>query len=141
MANKAPSTHGVDLKNGQTLKAAALVAATTAETGVTLGRGWFIVRVLATAVEIASNDELYIIDLEANTVAADTTWKSIAPSMAMGATEMVASAGDALGTEDIVFAVFNPYDYQVRVKTWVSGTIATGANFSVAAYPMNQGAF
>jgi len=32
--------------------------------------------------------------------------------------------------------VDNPYDYTVRVRTYVDGTVGTGANFAVVAHPL-----
>lgn len=134
------ATHGIDLKNPLSLKAAGLIAASTASTGVVMGRGWFIVKVVTTAVEIASNNELYNITFDANTVAASSTWVRLHGSVVLGATE-VTGQDDSADAAEYVIAVWNPYDYQVRVNTLVVGTIATGANFTVDAFPMNQGAF
>lgn len=125
-----------DLHSGTTLKAAGLVAADTNETGVFIGRGWFIVRIATTAVEIASNDELFNIYLEANTIAADTTWDQLGGNVVLGATEVTGGQPDSTdaGTYDI--CVFNPHDHQVRIVTKVNGTIASGINFTATAYSL-----
>jgi hypothetical protein len=123
---------------GVALKAAGLVAATTAETAVLLDGGAFAVQIDWTAAEIASADELYIITVEANTRAATTTWTEIGGFRALGATAKTASSGDANATGSIRQGFYNPKDYQVRIKTWVSGTIATGLNFSAKAFPIKD---
>ena len=136
----AVQVHGMDLKNPLVLKAAALVAADTASAGVYVGRGWFIVQIIWTACEIASSDEFYNVQFQFNTAAADSTWLD-GPNVAFGDTLLLGGAADTSATGDMVLAIFNPYDHQVRVNTWVTGTIATGFNFAVNAYPMEQGAF
>jgi hypothetical protein len=134
-------THGLDLKNGLALKAAGLIAADTNSDGVTVGRGFYLCKIAWTASEIVDNDELYNIVLEANTVAADTTWDRLGGGLLAGATEVNGGAADIAASGEVVFGVFNPKDYQMRVATFVNGTIATGMNFSVTLYPVNQAPF
>lgn len=142
MAATAYRAHGLkDFKGGIELKAAALVAADTAETGVYLGKGLYMIRVVVSTIEIVDNDELYNITLESNTVAAASTWKKLPGQILLGALEINGGDGDSGATHDFVFAVYNPADDQVRVNTLVDGTIATGCNFSVTAYPVNQFAY
>lgn len=126
------------LMGGTALKAAGLIAATTAHTGIDMGHGWVCIQLAWTAAEIASNDELYIIKVEANTKAATTTWTEIGHLATLGATEVTASTGDATATGTIRAAFFNSKDYQIRLKTWASGTIATGINFSADAHPIHS---
>lgn len=127
---------------GVSLKAAGLIAATTAHTAVDIGTGPFSVMATVTACEVASNDELYILAVEANTIAAPTVWANIGVFAAFGATEKLASMGDT--PEATTFgwkaAFHNPYDYQVRLKTWVSGTIAGGGgiNFKADLFPIDS---
>lgn len=135
------ATHGLDLKNGIELKASGLIAADTNSTGVTVGRGLYLCKIAWTAAEIVDNDELYNIVLEANTVAVTGTWDRLGGGFLAGPTEVIGGAGDIAASGEIVFGVFNPYDYQMRVATYVNGTIATGMNFSVTLYPVNQAAF
>lgn len=141
MASTSYAAHGIDLKNGLSLKAAGLIAADTNGSGVTVGRGLFLIRVKTTAVEIASNDEIYNLAIEANTAAATSTWKSLGPNVVLSCLEANGGQGDSDDALDIVFAVFNPYDYQIRYSLYVAGSIATGANFTVDAYPVQQAAF
>lgn len=130
-------TPALDLKNGEVLKAAALVAADTAETAVFLGRGLFLIELEWTACEIASNDELYVVQFQHNTVADASTWLD-GVTLSFGATEVTGGAADTAAAGKLVFALWNPYDNQVRVNTFVSGTIASGMNFGVKAFPINQ---
>lgn len=127
----------MDLKNGLALKAAALVAADTAETGVEVNRGWMMIEIVWTACEIASGDEFYNVQIQFNTRAATSTWLD-GPNVAFGNAALLGGAAATAATGRMVFGVFNPYDYQARVNTWVTGTIATGMNFAVNAFPFVQ---
>lgn len=123
---------------GTALKAAGLVAADTAETGVVLGHGMFCVYGAWTAAEILSNDEFYMVTVEANTRLAPTVWTNIGYLFAVGALEVEGGEGDAPATGSVKAGFFNPYDYQVRVKCWVNGTIATGLNYLATAFPIQN---
>jgi hypothetical protein len=126
------------LLGGTELKAAGLIAADTAHTAISMGHSVFTVQMDWTACEIVSNDELYIVTVEANTEAATTTWTNIGYLAVLGALEVNAGEGDAPATGSLRGAFFNPYNHQVRLKTWVNGTIATGINFSAKAYPIES---
>lgn len=121
---------------GVTLKAAGLVAADKSETAVTIGKGKYRIVLATTAVEIADNDELYVVELEANTLNATSTYYTIATLAVLGALEVTGRDTDSSAAETYEIIVDNPYDYQVRVRTYVNGTVATGVNFSVVAYPL-----
>lgn len=123
------------------LKAAALIAADTDHLEVTVGHGPFCVRAAWTAAEIVSNDELYVCKVFANTLAAPTTWTEIGTLFVLGATEVTGGAGDAAATGAIKAGFMNPYDYEVRLSTFVNGTIATGLNFSADLYPIENLAY
>jgi hypothetical protein len=139
MADTVYKAHGLkDFEGGIALKAAGLIAADTASAGVYLGRGTYLIRVVWTACEVASGDELYNITIEGNTSGATSTWKKLGGQLFLGANAVNGGDGDAPATGDEVFTVYNPGDYQVRVNTFVNGTIATGCNFSVTAYPAYQ---
>lgn len=122
--------------NDLVAKAAGLVAADTAHTIVTVGEGVFkgVLVLSVTAIEIASNDERYIVHVQGST---SSTFASDVQNLAaieFGATE-VRSGGaiDSLvGQYEVLFineqdGVTYPY---IRAYTDVSGTIATGINFS-----------
>jgi hypothetical protein len=115
------------------LKAAGLVAASATETAVEVGKGKFRIVSNITAIETASNNEMYNVVLEANSRSATTTWNEIGTLFARGASETTGrSADDSTDEEEII--VDNPYDYQVRVHTYVVGSISTGINYTVDAY-------
>lgn len=117
------------------LKAAGLVTAEANETAVEVGKGKMRIVTNITAIEIASNNELYISVIEANTRAATSTWYEIATLFARGAKEVTdRAADDAADEEEII--IDNPYDYQVRVTTYVVGSIDTGINYTVDAYTL-----
>lgn len=120
---------------GVSLQAAGLVTASAQGTAVTAGRGWYKIVCTVSAVEVASNDERYAIDIEANTSDATTTWKRLATVLDIGALEVTGrQADDTTGT--YVAAVFNPNDYQIRACCHVLGTVGTGFNCVVKAYPL-----
>lgn len=121
---------------GVTLKSAGLVAADTSETAVEIGKGIYRIVLTTTAVEIASDDELYVVELEANTRNATSTYYTIGTLAVLGALEVTGRDTDTADADSYEIIVDNPYDYQVRVRTYVNGTVATGCNFSVVAYPL-----
>lgn len=138
----AVATYGIDYgSGGVALKAAGLVAADTAETAVTVGRGWYLARIVWTACEIATGDEFYNVQFQADTAAAAGTFIDLT-NVAFGNSALLGGAAATAGTGEMWVGVFNPYDNQMRVKTWVTGTIATGFNYTVDLYPVNViGAF
>ncbi len=124
---------------GVTLKAAGLIAADTNSTAVFLGKGKFRVVTTWTACEVGDGDELYHICLDADTLAAAATYYEIATIAVLGAatpTGRDAADTDGDGSKEII--VDNPYDSNVRVRTCVNGTVSTGCNFSVIAYPLGS---
>lgn len=126
----------VEPMGGLTLKAAGLIAADNNASGVLLGHADFAAYLAWTAAEIASNDELYVVVLEANTRADTSTWTQIGVLGVFGATEVIGGITDTANSGAVKQAFHNPYDYQLRVSTYVNGTIATGFNFSVKAFPL-----
>jgi len=141
MADLAYATHGLDLKNPLSIKAAGLIAADTLGAGVIMGRGLFMVRIAWTAAEIDTSNELYKITFSGNTVAVAGTWKRLGGEFSFGKGSVLGGEDDAPASGEVVFAVHNPYDYQVRYELWVGGTIVTGFNFSIDAHPVNQAAY
>jgi hypothetical protein len=126
------------LLGGTELKAAGLIAADTGHAAIAMGHSVFAVQMDWTACEIATGDEFYMVTVEANTEAATSTWTNIGVLAVLGATALVGGEGDAPATGNVRAAFFNPYNHQVRLKTWVTGTIATGINFSAKAYPLES---
>jgi hypothetical protein len=124
----------LDLKDGTALKAAALVAADTAETAVFVGRGKYWVELVWTALEIATGDEVYFVQFQHDTAAAVGTYLD-GMCLAFGNGALMGGAASSAASGRLVVGLWNPYDNNVRVNTWVTGTIATGFNFSVKVYP------
>lgn len=125
-----PIGHG----GGVALNAAGLIEVDTTATAVEVGKGMYKFVAVVTAIEVASNDEIFSIDIEANTRAATSTWKTIA-SISLGVSEITGrTADDAAGT--YVFYGENPNDYQIRCHTKLSGSVATGINYTLSVYPL-----
>lgn len=118
------------------LKAAGLVAADTNHTGVMVRTAEFAVRMAWTACEIASNDEFYLVQVEANTAAATSTWTKIGVLFAGGAAAVIGGATATTATGEVTQGFRNPYGYQVRISTYVNGAIATGINYSADLFPI-----
>lgn len=125
------------LIGGTALKASGAVTASTQETAVEIGKGKFKIVTTVTAVDVASTDEGYVINLEASTRATPATWFTLATLLAGGATAVWKMPGIIIGT--YVTIVENPYDYYVRVTTTC---LASGSSitFSVDAYPVETNA-
>lgn len=124
---------------GVVLKAAGLVATTGANaTPLTLKKGAYTFVITTTAVEIDTNDELYVLAFEANTVALSSTWKTMGLPMVLGCTEKMASIGDSPAAGVYKVTLDMPTDFQVRDKMFVSGTAGTGINYSVKVYPASN---
>lgn len=122
---------------GRVLKAAGLVESTAANaTPVEVGKGAIEFVVTVSALEIASNDELYVLAFECNTKAAPTVWKTMGLPLVLGCEEKMALIGDSV-TGTFKVTLDNPGDYQVRDKVFISGTIAGGGgiNYAVKMYP------
>ena len=129
-----------DLKNGLTIRAAGLVAADTANTGVFVGRGFYLARLTWTACEIATGDEVYFVQLQTNTAAATSTWLD-GFRLAYGNAALTGGAAATAATGEHVFGFWNPYDQDVRTYDWVTGTIATGFNYSLEFSPVETVAY
>jgi hypothetical protein len=127
-----------DMIGGTELKAAGLVAADTNHTAVEVGTCAFAVRMAWTACEVASSDELYHVIVEANTEAATSTWTKIGHLACLGAAAVTGGVTATAATGEIKAAFYNPYDYQIRLATYVNGTIATGINFSAKMFPVEN---
>jgi hypothetical protein len=125
---------------GVAIRAAALVAADGADTGVFVGKGWMIIDLVWTACEIATGDEFYNVQFQFNTQAAASTWLDDI-NIAFGNAALLGGAAATAAAGEMIFAIHNPYDHQVRTNNWVTGTIATGFNYAATAYPMKLGDF
>jgi hypothetical protein len=120
--------------NALLLKAAGLVASTTTEStildlGAGLVDGYLVLDV--SAVEVASNDEIYLVCLEGSNVAAMSSGSVTLAQIELG--NATAPADADTGTGRFVVPFRNEqngtlYRY-VRIYTEVAGTIATGINF------------
>lgn len=121
---------------GTTLKAAALIAVDTSSTAVEIGKGKYRIVTTWTACEVDNNDELYVVAIEANTRAATSTWYEIGIAAVLGDSVATGRDTDQASTGSCEIIVDNQYDYQLRVRTYVNGTVGTGCNFSVVAYPL-----
>lgn len=119
------------------LKASGNVQGSTknAEAAVYAGKGRFKVRLDVTVLDVASGDELYIVDVEANTVAAPATFKRVATLLTLG--DKAATGRDADDAIDSYVALFeNPEDYQVRLVTYLKGSTAGGITYSAKMFPL-----
>jgi hypothetical protein len=120
--------------NALLLKAAGLVASTTTEStildlGAGLVDGYLVLDV--SAVEVASNDEIYLVCLEGSNVAAMSSGSVTLAQIELG--NATAPADADTGTGRFVVPFRNEqngtlYRY-VRIYTEVAGTIASGINF------------
>lgn len=130
------ATWSPDCKLGAVaLKAAGLEAASTNSTAVEVGKGKFRAVLTWTACEVDTGDEFYNIVIEANTRAVTGTWKKIASLGCYGCAALTSdTVTPAAGAYEMI--VDNPYDYQVRVTSYIRGTFGTGMNYSVDAYPL-----
>ena len=118
---------------GVPLRAAGLIAASAAETGVQIRSTQFTVYAAWTACEIDTGNEIYMVTVEGQNAAG--TWVNLGVLMVLGATAAIGE-GDAPATGSVKASFNNPYGGLVRIHTWVKGTIATGLNFSASAFPI-----
>jgi len=124
-----------DQLGGIALHAAGLVAASAQDTAVFLGKGDYLIKTVVSAIEIADNDELFVVDIEGDLDSAAATYYRLGTIFADGAKEITGRAVDgAVGTYYTV--IRNPLDNNVRETTNISGTVGTGINFTVTAYPL-----
>lgn len=117
------------------LKAAGLVASSTDGAILDLGEGLFdgFIVVDATAIEIATGDEIYTVSIEGSTVAAMTSESVCLAKKVFG--NLVVPMDDAVSAAGRYVIPFRNEDggelqRYVRLSTLVAGTIATGINFS-----------
>ena len=120
---------------GTLLKAAGLVAASAAgsvilDLGDGLMDGDLVIDI--SAMEVASNDEIYTIALEGSSVAAMTSLSVTLAEKQVGNVPAPADADTTTGRHIIPFRnELNGTLYRyVRIYTTVAGTIATGINYT-----------
>lgn len=126
-----------ELLGGVTLRASANVQGSTinADSGVEVGKGRYALKVVVTVLDITSNDEHYIIDLQANTRSATSTWEDIGTAVCLGPVETTGRAADsATGTYWYIFE--NPNDYQIRAVTYLIGSTAGGITWAGTLYAL-----
>jgi hypothetical protein len=117
------------------LKAAGLIASTTTgstiiDLGAGLVDGFLVLDV--SAIEVASNDEIYLVCLEGSTVAGMATGSMTLAQIELGNATAPADADTSTGRFAVPFRnEQNGVIYRyVRLYTEVAGTVATGINFS-----------
>lgn len=118
---------------GIALRAAGATDVNEDGTAVIVGKGTYNIVTTITALEVASNDEMYIVKIQANTKSDTSTWYDIGIVFAGGAKEITGEAADDVADEHVQ-PVTNPYDYQIRTHMTLSGSVATGINFTCTAY-------
>lgn len=101
--------------------------------GTTACFGMFRVRINVSAIEIASNDELYRLQIQGSTSSTFASTIVTLASLELGANEVLVGGVDVdsvignyvmYGTNDVAGTIY-PY---IRGYTTISGTIATGIN-------------
>jgi hypothetical protein len=124
---------------GLTIKTLANVKGSTITNGTAyeVGKGKFKAVTKVTVLDVDANDEHYIMVVEANTRAATSTWYEIGTLFAGGAHEVTGRAADDAADEYEII-LDNPYDYQVRVTTYILGSTNVGITSSVILYPLSR---
>ena len=117
------------------MKAAGLVAASADGSILDLGEGLFdgYLVIDASAIEVASTDEIYTISVEGSTVAAmSSAGVCLAKKVLGNVVVPMDDAASATGRYVVPFRNEEQGELQryVRLSTLVAGTIATGINFS-----------
>jgi hypothetical protein len=128
-------TQVVPWHNGGTaLQAAATITTDTASTAVVIGNGRFDVVIDVDALTLGTGGDLIVFDIEANSLAATSTWYSIGNLVLGDAT----SRGQAMtATGEYKISVDNQSDYQIRVYAYLTGS-ASSLTYSAYAYPIRD---
>ena len=128
-------TQVVPWHNGGTaLQAAATITTDTASTAVVIGNGRFDVVIDVDALTLGTGGDLIVFDIEANSLAATSTWKSIGNLVLGDAT----ARGQAMtATGDYKISVDNQSDYQIRLYVYLTGS-ASSLTYSAYAYPIRD---
>jgi len=121
------------------IKASANVKGSTKTSGTAyeVGKGKFRAVTAITVLDVDDSDEHYTMVVEANTRADTSTWYEIGVLFSGGAHETTGrTADDAADEYEII--IDNPYDYQVRVVTYLIGSTDTGITSSVKLYALDR---
>lgn len=117
------------------LKSAGAVTTSTNGTAAYAGKGKYLVKLVVSALDVDTANDLYMIKIQANTADATTTWLDVSPKMALGhSTATGDSASDEADT--VYWIIDNPYDHQLRVRTIIVGTVTTGINYTCDLIPL-----
>jgi len=140
MATVYASYGGVDFgDDGIAMMASGLASANVSGDNVLMGKGMWLLKVLVLEIEKDTGDELYNLDIMANTKASATSFATLGAGIALGASAVTgrdADNSDGLPSA-VCFAVWNPYDNQCHLRLNVEGTVASGVSLQVKAYQMN----
>jgi len=140
VANQSYGVPGLVMMEGTVHLTAALGSIAHSGAKVAIGKGMYILELSITSIEIASHDEVYSYTITANTRAASTTWKEIAQIGPYGAYQITGKAGDdnfSTASSKIYVGIYNPYDFEIRARQCVDGTIASGINTGIKVYTSN----
>jgi len=114
------------------LASVAETASTASFSNVEVGKGKMRVVTKYTAIDTIGTDEHYTVVLEANTRAVTGTWYEIGTLLSVGAAATTGRSG-ADTADEVEIIVDNPYDYQVRVRSYMVGA-TTSLTYSVLGY-------
>jgi len=131
---------GIDYgDDGIAMKASGLLSVTTSTTNVLMGRGMWFLKVLVHETEADTGDELYNIDVMANTKASATSFAILGPGVVLGASAVTGRdfSNSATLPSAVTGAFYNPYNNQCHLRLSVAGTVASGINYEAKAYQMN----
>ena len=122
---------------GVTLKATGSAeTASTTQTAVELGKGKYRIVTNVSAIDVAGSDEHYLVVLEANTRLVTGTYYEIATLYCGGDSSKTGRSADDVADE-IEIIVDNPYDYVIRVRSYMIGA-TTSLTYSVTAYALDS---
>jgi hypothetical protein len=129
----------LDLKGGQKITSTGEISVITSGSAHSIGRGFYIAKVAIRSIEVASGDEGYTIDLVANTRSASTSWFTIPLGNVGDLAVTGRSVDDSASQPGILYTAFYcPYDYQIKSRVGVVGTVASGIDLTITIYPAEQ---
>ena len=133
------ASDGLDLKGGVKITSTGLTSAIASGSAYQLGRGFFLAQITIRQIEVDTNNEGYTIDILANSRSASTSWFTI-PLGTYGDKAVTGRSADDSASQPgkIMIPFYNPYDKDVKTRTGVVGTVASGIDYSVTIYPAQQ---